>query len=99
MLQDSQYIKKGDDVWVPTVCAGCYNCCAIRVHRVDGKVVEVSGDPNAENSKGYICAKGIARALDVHHPARVLSPLKRTNPEKGIGVDPKWVESTNDEDE
>jgi anaerobic selenocysteine-containing dehydrogenase len=92
MIQDSQYIRKGADVWVPTVCAGCYNCCAVRVHRVNGKIVEVVGDPHAENSKGYICAKGIARALDLHHPSRVLKPLKRTNPEKGIGVDPKWIE-------
>jgi len=92
MLWDSQHIMKGEDVWVPTVCAGCYNCCGIRVHRVNGKVVEVAGDPKADNSKGYICAKGLSRVLDLHHPARVLKPRKRTNPEKGIGVDPKWVE-------
>ena len=90
MLRDSEHIKKGDDVWVPTVCAGCYNCCAILVHRVNGKIVEVVGDPNANNSKGYICTKGIVRSLDVHHPSRVLKPLKRTNPEKGISVNPKW---------
>ena len=92
MLWDSDRIVRGDDVWVPTVCAGCYNCCGIRVHRVNGKVVEVAGDPKADNSKGYICAKGISRVLDLHHPGRVLKPLKRTNPEKGIGVDPRWVE-------
>jgi len=97
MLQDSHHIIKGEDVWIPTVCAGCYNCCGIRVHRVNGKVVEVRGDPKAHNSRGYICAKGISRALDLHHPARVLKPLKRTNPEKGLGVDPKWVEITWDE--
>ena len=92
MIEDRQHIRKGDDIWVPTVCAGCYNCCAIRVHRVDGKVVEVLGDPDAENSQGYICAKGISRVLDLHHPDRVLKPMKRTNPEKGIGVDPRWEE-------
>lgn len=92
MLSDTSYIKKGDDVWVPTVCAGCYNCCGILAHRVNGKVVEVKGDPDSGNSKGYICAKGIVRSLDVHHSSRVTKPLKRTNPEKGIGVDPKWEE-------
>lgn len=92
MLDDRQYMISGDDVWVPTVCAGCYNCCGIKVHRVNGKVVEAKGDPKAANSRGYICAKGIGRALDVHHPSRVTSPLKRTNPQKGIGVDPGWVE-------
>lgn len=94
MLDNKEQMIKGDDVWVPTVCAGCYNCCGIRVHRINGKVVEVKGDPDAANSKGYICAKGIVRSLDVHHPLRVTKPLKRTNPEKGIGVDPGWVEIT-----
>ena len=92
MLDDKHYMIKGDDVWVPTVCAGCYNCCGIKVHRVNGKVVEVKGDPKAANSKGYICAKGIGRALDVHHPSRVTKPLKRTNPQKGFGIEPGWVE-------
>jgi anaerobic selenocysteine-containing dehydrogenase len=94
MIADKEHILKGDDLWVPTVCAGCYNCCGIRVHRVNGKVVEVRGDPGADNSRGFICAKGIARALDPHHPSRVLKPLKRTNKDKGIGVDPGWTEIT-----
>jgi anaerobic selenocysteine-containing dehydrogenase len=92
MLANTDKMITGSDVWVPTVCAGCYNCCGILVHRVDGKVTEVKGDPDAANSKGYICAKGIVRALDVHHPSRVTRPLKRTNPQKGIGVDPGWEE-------
>lgn len=92
MLADRDKIIQGRDVWVPTVCAGCYNCCGVLVHRVDGRIVEVKGDPEAANSKGYICAKGLVRALDVQHPSRVTKPLKRTNPEKGIGVDPRWQE-------
>ena len=97
MLADRDKVIPGGDVWVPTVCAGCYNCCGILVHRVDGRVVEIKGDPDAANSKGYICAKGLVRAIDVHHPSRVTKPLKRTNPEKGIGVDPGWQEISWDE--
>jgi anaerobic selenocysteine-containing dehydrogenase len=97
MLADRDQIIQGADVWVPSVCAGCYNCCGVLVHRVDGRIVEVKGDPAAANSKGYICAKGLVRALDVHHPSRVTRPLKRTNPEKGIGVDPGWQEISWDE--
>jgi molybdopterin-containing oxidoreductase family molybdopterin binding subunit len=33
----------------------------------------------------------------LYDPNRVNVPLKRTNPEKGIGVDPKWVEISWDE--
>jgi len=97
MHTDNQFLRKGDDVWVPTVCLGCYNSCGIIAHRVGGKVVEVKGDPRAHNSKGSICAKGMARALDLQNPMRVLRPMKRTNPEKGIGVDPGWVDISWDE--
>lgn len=97
MVSDREHIISGRDVWVPSVCAGCYNCCGVLVHRVDGRIVEVKGDPKAPNSKGYICAKGIVRAVDIHHPARVKKPLKRTNPAKGIGVDPGWQEISWDE--
>jgi molybdopterin-containing oxidoreductase family molybdopterin binding subunit len=76
---------------------GCYNCCGIRVERVDGRIVNIEGDPEAPNSKGHICAKGKARFLDLYDPDRVLRPLKRGNPEKGLGVDPQWQEISWDE--
>lgn len=86
-----------DDTWVPSVCMGCYNCCGIRIHQVEGRVVNIEGDPKAPNSQGHICAKGKARFLDLYDPDRVLKPLKRGNPEKGIGVDPQWEEISWDE--
>ena len=76
--------------WVPTVCMGCYNCCGIKVRSAGGKVVDVVGDPKAPNSLGHICAKGKARFFDLYNPNRVTTPLRRRNPEKGIGVDPQW---------
>lgn len=96
-VDSASHIIAGDDVWIPTVCNGCYNCCGVKVHRVGGKVVDVAGDPASPNSKGYICAKGKARSLDLYHPERVLRPLKRTNPQKGIGIDPGWQEISWDE--
>lgn len=83
--------------WVPTVCLGCYNCCGIRVRRDGNRVVDVVGDPDSPNSRGHICAKGKARFFDLYHPKRVLRPLRRRNPEKGIGVDPQWEEISWDE--
>lgn len=79
-----------DERWVPTVCLGCYNCCGIKVRRADGKVVDVVGDPQAPNSRGHICAKGKARFFDLYNPNRLQTPLRRRNPDKGIGVDPQW---------
>lgn len=86
-----------DDAWVPTVCLGCYNCCGIKVRRTNNRVVDVVGDPDSPNSRGHICAKGKARFFDLYHPNRVLRPLRRTNPEKGIGVDPRWEDISWDE--
>ena len=81
--------KNGDTLTsTPTVCLGCYNCCGVKVQTAGGKVVDVIGDKEAVNSHGYICAKGRARFLDLYDPSRVLYPMKRGNPEKGIGVDP-----------
>lgn len=88
---------ENDDRWVPTVCLGCYNCCGIKVRRTGNHVVDVVGDPQSPNSRGHICAKGKARFFDLYHPNRVLRPLRRGNPAKGIGIDPQWQEISWDE--
>ncbi len=83
---------KEDDEWVVTSCNACFNICGIRVRRKDGRVVDVKGDPDVPSTKGKICGKSKARIADLYNPNRVLKPLVRTNPEKGIGVDPGWKE-------
>ena len=81
-----------DDAWVSTTCYGCFPSCAIQVHRKDGKLVGSRGDPKVYSSLGKCCGKSLARIADLYHPNRVTKPLIRTNPEKGIDVDPKWKE-------
>ena len=78
--------------WVPTTCNGCFPTCGILVQSVDGKISRSKGDPNSFSSKGKCCGKSMSRVADLYHPDRVVRPLKRTNPAKGIGVDPKWEE-------
>lgn len=39
-----------------------------------------------------ICPKGNAGIMALYDPERVKTPLKRTNPDKSIGADPKWQE-------
>ncbi|MBI4648323.1 MAG: hypothetical protein HY738_17495 [Bacteroidia bacterium] len=34
-----------EDVWINTSCGGCYGQCGIRVHRVDGVIVDIEGNP------------------------------------------------------
>ncbi len=84
-----------EDVWIYTQCARCYAACAMRVHRVDGVAVEIQGVPDStQGSEGGICAKGLSSLQVLYDPNRLNVPLKRTNPEKGIGVDPMWKEIT-----
>lgn len=86
------YTSDSQEQWVTTSCNGCFNVCAIRALKKNGKLVSVKGDPDVESSQGKVCGKSIARIAELYDPKRVTRPLKRTNPEKGIGVDPKWVE-------
>ena len=81
-----------DDVWLPSSCALCYGTCSILAHRVDGVVVKIEGNPESVVGKGKLCGKGVSGLMTHYDPNRVRVPLRRTNPEKGIGVDPGWEE-------
>lgn len=81
-----------DDTWVYSYCEKCYCHCGIKVHRVNGVVVKIEGDPDCPHNWGKMCAKGQAAMMSLYHPRRLKNPVKRTNPDKGIGVDPQWVE-------
>jgi molybdopterin-containing oxidoreductase family molybdopterin binding subunit len=70
----------------------CYNQCGILAHRVDGTVVKIEGNPQSPLGKGRLCARGLAGIQLLYDPHRLRRPLRRTNPEKGIGVDPGWQE-------
>jgi thiosulfate reductase/polysulfide reductase chain A len=47
---------------------------------------------NANKEGAVICPKGNAGIMTLYDPDRIRKPLRRTNPRKGIGVDPKWKE-------
>jgi len=88
-----------EDVWVQTACSSCVDGpCLVRVHRVNGVAINVEG--NAEEpefreltkGRGQICPKAFGLLQKLYNPYRIKGPLKRTNPEKGNGVDPKWIE-------
>ena len=73
-----------EDTWVHSICDMCRGGCGILVHRVDGMVVDIKGDPDSPDSFGKLCAKGHAGIMSLYDPHRVKTPLKRTNPEKGL---------------
>lgn len=78
--------------WIPSSCSLCYGNCSILAHNVNGVLTKIEGNPESACGEGRLCAKGVAGIMTLYDPNRVNVPLKRTNPRKGIGVDPGWVE-------
>ena len=87
----------GDDTWIPSACGMCYNQCGIRGHRVDGTLIKIEGNPDNPIGRGRLCARGLAGIQLLYDPHRVNYPMRRTNSEKGIGVDPQWERISWDE--
>ena len=86
---------------VPTYC---YNCVAgpdlLSVRVNDGVATEIG--PNFAGlglhpADGKPCVKAYGLIQKTYHPARILTPMKRTNPKKGIDQDPGFVPITWDE--
>jgi molybdopterin-containing oxidoreductase family molybdopterin binding subunit len=64
---------------------------------VNGVIVKLEGNPQSAIGKGRLCGKGVSGLMTHYDPYRVRVPLRRTNPVKGIGVDPGWKEISWDE--
>jgi anaerobic selenocysteine-containing dehydrogenase len=77
--------------WLPTSCLNCATRCATRVRVVNGKAVNIAGNPLDKVSEGKNCPRSLVGLQVLYDPDRIINPLKRTNPEKGKGIDPKWV--------
>ena len=92
----NQVIK--EDKWVYTQCHRCQSECGLRVHVVDGVAVKIEGVPESSvGSGGGVCPRGLGGIQILYDPNRLNYPLKRTNPEKGIGTDPGWERISWDE--
>src|SRR3989304_7125626 len=86
-----------DDVWIPSVCRVCANSCGIKVHRRDGVIVKIEGNRETPHNYGKICAKGLSSIMSLYDPSRPRGPLVRSNPKKGVGIDPEWRQVSWDE--
>jgi len=92
--------------WVDTCCHMCGGGTGIRVQVIDGIAYKI--EPNPENPLGVcnvsqeypeekekgasVCPRGNAGIMALYDPDRLQKPLRRTNPNKGKAVDPKWEE-------
>ena len=89
----------GGDVPVKKEYKGfCMMCkqtgCANIVTTENGVVTDVRGNPAHKGNLGSLCGRGKNAVMHLYNPYRVKVPMKRTNPKKGLDVDPGWMEIT-----
>ncbi|MED3907546.1 molybdopterin oxidoreductase family protein [Geobacillus thermodenitrificans] len=62
----------------PSVCSlDCPDQCGLLVHKKDGKIVKIQGDPSHPVTKGHICNKVRNMMERIYDPKRLKYPLKR----------------------
>lgn len=83
--------------WKPTTCQGCTTWCPAEVFVQDGRAVKVRGNRYSKQNDGKVCPRGHLSLQQVYDPDRIKVPMKRTNPKKGRGEDPKFVPISWDE--
>ncbi|MBI3013769.1 MAG: molybdopterin-dependent oxidoreductase, partial [Candidatus Tectomicrobia bacterium] len=84
--------------WHYSFCRMCMMPeCSTIVRTQNGIVTHVRGDPKNPYNQGTLCPRGQGMIMNLYNPYRVKAPLKRTNPQKGLDVDPGWVEISWDE--
>lgn len=78
---------------IPSVCMMCPASCGIIGYLEYGKVINIGGNPLDPNSRGRLCAKGIAGLNHLYNPDRIPYPLRRVG-KRGEG---KWKQISWDE--
>ena len=69
----------------PSVCSlDCPDQCGLLVHKQDGKIVKIEGDPDHPITQGNICNKVRHMGERIYDTKRIKTPLKRVGP-KGDG--------------
>jgi len=56
----AQHLRIQDAKVTPSVCPYCSVGCATLVHTIDGKIVNIEGDPRSPHNEGTLCPKGAA---------------------------------------
>jgi anaerobic selenocysteine-containing dehydrogenase len=79
------FLTKKDGVF-PSVCSlDCPDQCGLLVHKKDGKIVKVEGDPHHPVTQGNICNKVRNMTERLYDQNRLKTPLQRVGP-KGAGM-------------
>jgi formate dehydrogenase major subunit len=71
----AQTLRIKDAKVTPSVCPFCAVGCGTLVHTVDGKIVNIEGDPRSPHNEGTLCPKGAATFqlhINPNRPTQVL---------------------------
>jgi formate dehydrogenase major subunit len=71
----AQHLRIKDAKATPSVCPYCSVGCATLVHTMDGKIVNIEGDPRSPVNEGTLCPKGAATYqlhVNPNRPTQVL---------------------------
>ena len=60
VVAQAQQLRIRDAKVTPSVCPFCSVGCATLVHTIDGKIVNIEGDPRSPHNEGTLCPKGAA---------------------------------------
>ena len=76
-LARAQELRIKDAKITPSICPYCSVGCATLVHTVDGRIVNIEGDPRSPHNEGTLCPKGAA-TFQLHvNPNRPIKVLHR----------------------
>jgi phenylacetyl-CoA:acceptor oxidoreductase len=101
MIDSKSATAATDAKWVPTYC---YNCVAgpdlLTVKVQDGVATDIGPNFAARSlhpGDGRPCVKAYGLIQKTYSPHRILTPMRRTNPKKGMGEDPGFTPISWDE--
>jgi formate dehydrogenase major subunit len=73
----AQELRIKDAKTTPSICPFCSVGCATLIHTVNGKIVNIEGDPRSPHNEGTLCPKGAA-IYQLHlNPNRATKVLHR----------------------
>jgi formate dehydrogenase major subunit len=76
-LARAQELRIKDAKTTPSVCPYCSVGCATLIHTIDGKIVNIEGDPRSPHNEGTLCPKGAATYQLHVNPNRPMKVLHR----------------------
>jgi anaerobic selenocysteine-containing dehydrogenase len=83
--------------WIPSTCQGCTAWCPVEFFVQEGRICKVRGNQLSKANGGYVCPRGHLMIQQTYDADRIKVPMKRTNPQKGRGIDPRFVPISWDE--